>query len=173
MSPTNQGRYRYTDTEIKSILKTVIVLTDTREQKNDHILTGLDNLKIAHKPMALSCGDYSAMLPANPDMGIPRDIFFDNDIIIERKANLSELAGNFGKHRERFKDEMIRSGTAKKYLLIEQGGGYAAILNGQYHTQLSAKSFLEQDAKLIRCICIQLFECMCIYCHSCGYVSVA
>ena len=136
-----QGRYHYTDTEVKAILKSAIVLTDTREQQNSHILTGLEKLKIAHKPKALSFGDYSAMLPSMPDMGIPRDIYFDNDIMIERKANLGELAGNFGKGRERFKDEMIRAGAAKKYLLIEQGVGYAAIFNGQYHSQLSAKAF--------------------------------
>lgn len=136
------ARYRYTDKEISGILKTAVVLTDTREQKNSHILTGLDALKVSHKPMALSCGDYSIMLPANAEAGIPRDMYFDSEIIIERKANLSELAGNFSKHRERFKDEMIRAGTASKYLLVEQGGSYAAIINQQYHSQLSSKAFL-------------------------------
>ena len=136
-----QARYHYSDTEIKAILRTAVVLTDTREQKNTHILNAFDKLNVAHRPMALSYGDYSVMLPANPEAGITRDMYFDNVIMIERKANLGELAGNFGKQRERFKDEMIRAGAARKYLVVEQGGGYAGIMNQQYHTKLSAKSF--------------------------------
>jgi len=138
---TARYRYHYADSEVKAILKTAVVLTDTREQSNGHILTGLDTLKVAHRPMALSFGDYSVMLPANPEAGIVRDTYFDNEITIERKANLDELAGNFSKHRERFKDEMIRAGSASKYLLIEQGGGYAAIINKQYRAKLSHKAF--------------------------------
>jgi ERCC4-type nuclease len=137
----NRGRYHYPDTEIKGILKRAVVLTDTREQQNDHILTALDALKVSHAPMTLSFGDYSVMLPAMPEAGISRDIYFDGEIIIERKRNLDELAGNFTTGRERFKDEMIRAGQAQKYLIIEQGGGYSAILNSQYRARLSAKSF--------------------------------
>ena len=136
-----KGRYRYTDKEAKSILKAAVVLTDTREQQNGHILTGLEKLSVKHKQMGLSCGDYSVMLPACPEMGLHREVYFDNAVMIERKASLNELAGNLGKSRERFKDELIRAGDAQKYLLIEQGGGYSAILNQQYHSQLSAKAF--------------------------------
>jgi len=138
---TNRGRYHYSDAEIKSILKSAVVLSDTREQNNTHILTALDKLKVTYKPMSLSFGDYSVMLPAQPEAGINRDMYFDAEITIERKADLDELAGNFTTGRERFKDEMIRAGTARKYLLVEQGGGYAAILNRQYCSKLSEKSF--------------------------------
>jgi len=138
----NKGRHRYSDAEIKTILKSAVVLTDTREKCNEHILSGLDALKVSHKPVALSFGDYSVMLPAIPEAGINRDTYFDAEITIERKANLDELAGNFTTHRERFHDEMIRAGAASKYLLIEQGGSYAAILNRQYRSRLSEKSFL-------------------------------
>ena len=137
----NRGRYHYSDAEIKTILKSAVVLTDTREQSNAHILTALDTLKVAHKPIALSCGDYSVMLPFQSEAGIGRDIYFDGEIIIERKAHLDELAGNFTTGRERFKDEMIRAGTARKYLMVEQSNGYAAILSRQYHNKLSEKAF--------------------------------
>ena len=132
---------KYSDSEIKRILKSLVVLCDTREQKNGHITAALDKLKVAHKPLALSYGDYSIMLPALQDTGINRDTYFDNEIIIERKSSLDELAGNFTTGRERFKDEMIRAGSAHKYLIVEQSGGYAAILNHQYQSQLSSKSF--------------------------------
>jgi len=134
-------RYRYTDNEIKAILQAATVLTDTREQKNEHILTGFDRLKVKHQPMTLSSGDYAVMLPAKPEAGISRDLYFDNAILIERKATLNELAGNFTTGRERFKDEMIRAGTVSKHLIIEQGGSYAAIFNQQYASRLSAKAF--------------------------------
>ena len=137
----SRGRFHYPDNEVKAILKSAVVLTDTREQDNGHILTALDGLKVSHKAMALSFGDYSVMLPAMPEAGISRDTYFDGEIIIERKRNLDELAGNFTTSRERFKDEMIRAGPAHKYLIVEQGGGYAAILNRQYHSRLSQKSF--------------------------------
>ena len=132
---------KYSDPEIKRILKSLVVLCDTREQKNGRITATLDKLKVAHKPMALSYGDYSVMLPAQQEVGISRDTYFDSEIIIERKASLDELAGNFTVGRERFKDEMIRAGSSHKYLLVEQSGGYTAILNHQYQSQLSAKSF--------------------------------
>jgi len=137
----NQTRFHYSDSEVKKILKTAVVLTDTREKQHSHILIGLDRLKVSHTPKALSFGDYSVMIPVNPEAGIIRDTYFDNSITIERKANLDELVGNFSQHRERFKDEMIRAGDAHKYLIIEQGGGYGAILNQQYRNQLSAKAY--------------------------------
>ena len=138
----SRGRYRYSDTELKTILKSGVVLSDTREQANAHILTGLDRLQVGHVAMALSFGDYSIMLPAKPEAGIYRDMYFDTEITIERKGDLSELALNFTTGRERFKDEMTRAGHARKYLLVEQCGGYAAILNRQYRSKLSEKSFL-------------------------------
>jgi len=137
----NKGHYHYNAAEIKSILKTAVVLCDTREQENGHILTALDDLGISYKAITLRFGDYSVMLPAMPEAGINRDVYFDNEIMVERKANLDELAGNFTTSRERFKDEMLRAGNARKYLIIEQGGGYSAILNKQYRCKLSEKSF--------------------------------
>lgn len=135
------GRYHYTDNEIKAILHSAVVLCDTREQQNNHILKAFDAMNILHKPYKLDAGDYSVLLPANPEAGIYRDTYFDNDILIERKANLDELSGNFTANRERFKNEMIRAGSAQKHLVIEQGGDYAAILNHEYQSKLSERSF--------------------------------
>lgn len=135
------GHYHYTQTEIKKLLHSAVILCDSREQKNSHILKALDALNVPHINRKLDCGDYSVMLPARPDAGITRDIYFDNEIIIERKADLDELSGNFTVSRERFKDEMIRAGAARKYMIVEQGGGYSAILNHQYQSKLSERAF--------------------------------
>lgn len=132
--------YSYTDTEVKDILKSMVVLCDTREQRNEHITAEFDRLKVQHKPCKLSTGDYSVMLPAMPDYGIARSMRFDRAILVERKGSLEELSGNFTKERERLKDELCRAKDTKTYLLIE-GASYGDILEHRYQTQLSEKAF--------------------------------
>ena len=62
--------YKYTDKEIDQLVKSIVILTDTREQKNQHILDWLDKKKIPHKTKALPNGDYSFYVPANPVLKI-------------------------------------------------------------------------------------------------------
>ena len=54
----------------------------------------------------------------------------ENNIIIERKANLLELCGNFCQGRKRFEREFIRAkeAGAKIYLLIEDSQGREKML---------------------------------------------
>ena len=49
--------YKYTDKEIDQLVRSIVILTDTREQKNQHILDWFDKKKIPHKTKALSNGD--------------------------------------------------------------------------------------------------------------------
>ena len=46
----------YTDAEIKQKLKELVVITDSREQVNDHLITWLDKNHIQHKSRALETG---------------------------------------------------------------------------------------------------------------------
>ena len=64
----------------------------------------------------------------------------DNDIIIERKASLEELSGNFTTGRTRFEEEFATSKAKKKYLLIENAT-YSDIIEGNYNTQYNKNSF--------------------------------
>ena len=84
----------------------MVVLVDTREKSNSHIIEWLDKKKIPYKLKALSNGDYSFYVPANPNLNIDRDLFFDSHIMIERKGSLEELSSNFSQHRARFEEEM-------------------------------------------------------------------
>lgn len=59
--------YKYTDSELKALLSSMIVLVDTREQINEHVTAYFDKKKIAYTSMKLDTGDYSAMLPKNVD----------------------------------------------------------------------------------------------------------
>jgi ERCC4-type nuclease len=133
-------RYRYTDPEIKTILKSMVILCDTREQRNEHILKAFDAMPVEHKAQALTTGDYTVMLPTLPEFGIMRPTFFDRDIIIERKGSLEELSGNFTKDRERIKDEFTRAAGIKMFFIIE-GASIDDILSHRYQSDLSEKSF--------------------------------
>jgi len=84
------------------IVKSMVIITDTREKKNQHIVDFLDNNGINHRAKAMSVGDYTFELPEHTELNL------DSKFIIERKASLDELAGNFTTGRERFANEFER-----------------------------------------------------------------
>lgn len=135
------GTYKYTETEEKQLLSSIVILIDTREQKNEHIVDYFTKHKIPFKKKALSHGDYSFYLPKNDELSIFRDIYFDNEIIVERKANLNELSNNFSNERNRFEEEFAISKAHKKYLLIENAN-YSDVVQGNYDTKYNKKSFI-------------------------------
>lgn len=132
-------KYYYTDKEKNQLLKSIVPIVDTREQQNTHITDWFDKKKIQWKSKALKQGDYSFYLPANPELNIDRDLYFDKEIIIERKNSADELAVNFSKHRTRFEEEMATF-PGKKYLLIENCT-YGDIVSGNYRSEYAAKSY--------------------------------
>ena len=131
--------YKYKETEIKEIVKSMVILVDTRE-KETHITDFFDKKKIVWKSKKLDRGDYSFMIPANPDLDIPRDLYFDNEVIIERKGSLEEISGNLTNGRDRFEKELALS--PKDKVLLLEGGGFSDIVSGNYNTKYSKKSFL-------------------------------
>lgn len=134
-------RYYYTEKESKEILNNLTILVDTREQENKHIIEFLAKKKVNYKNKKLDFGDYSFMLPSIPELGIIKPIFFDNEIVVERKGSLTELSGNLTKDRERFEKELIRKKDSKFYLMIEDGS-WEDIESGNYRTQYNPRSYL-------------------------------
>jgi ERCC4-type nuclease len=134
------NNYHYTDSEQKQLLKSLVVLVDTREQNSSHITGYFNSNGISFMPHKLDSFDYSVMIPANPELGIVRDLYFNKQIGIERKANLEELSGNLTQCRERFEREFERIPQARKYLLIE-GGSYSDIFTNNYSTKLNSTAF--------------------------------
>lgn len=102
-------RLKFTDQEIKKILKNLTIIIDSREQKAGPYKKWFDRNHIAYiskeeaekmkkkTAYCLSHGDYSAMLPPGSIPGVDFEIWFDKDIVIEKKGNIKELAGNFSK----------------------------------------------------------------------------
>lgn len=135
-------RHRYTETEADKILNSMVILVDSREkQGSDHIIAYFDRHHVPYKKMGLPCGDYSFMLPADPELGIERDKYFYDDIFIERKNSAEELSGCFTKTRSRFEEEFASAKAKYKYLLIEKTD-YPQIVEGNYNTDYGSKSFV-------------------------------
>ena len=102
-------RNRYTETEIKTILKNLCVIVDTREQVWVNIEDYFKKQNIQYRRENLNQGDYSICIVSNEEtkpLGITRDLYFDNEIVIERKASIDEVAGNMKEpDRTRLKKE--------------------------------------------------------------------
>lgn len=133
------NNFKYTDMEMEELVSSLTVLVDTREKRNEHILDYFDRKKILYTKKALDYGDYSFMLPANEKLSIPRDLYFNNQIVVERKASLEEISGNLTKERDRFEKELCLA-PKTKVLLIENAN-YSDIATGNYNTQYNKKSF--------------------------------
>ncbi|MBU2701164.1 ERCC4-type nuclease [Sporomusaceae bacterium BoRhaA] len=134
-------RYHYTETELKSLLSSITIIIDTRENQNQHITDYLDKHKVPHISRKLDYGDYTAMLPVNSDLGIMRDTYFTDTIAIERKNSLDELANNLTADRLRFESELIRSHGCRMLLMIESGG-YDDIIKHNYRSKYEPKSYI-------------------------------
>jgi ERCC4-type nuclease len=119
----------------------MVLLIDTREKSSKHLTNYWDSHKIEYESLALPSGDYSFKVKAMPDLGINEDLYFYQDIVLERKNSLEELSGCFAQTRERFNDEWSRCYAKRRYLLIENAT-YEDLVNGKYNTQYSSKSFL-------------------------------
>jgi len=133
--------YAYTDTELNNILKTLTIVVDTREQVNDHILNYLRQKDIPIKIKKLDVGDYSCMIPANPELGIARDIYLES--YVERKAHMDEICGNLQKDTQTaFENELIRSQGKRFVLIVEDLESYGKLLRGDYRSRYDPKALL-------------------------------
>jgi len=127
--------------QIKKLADSIVILIDTREKQNKHILKFLDYENIKYQSYTFKFADYSFMLPANKKLGIAEDVYFDNRMVIERKNSIEELCGNIGTNRERFKRELDKAGRSKFTLLIENAT-YAQMVQGKYKSKVSIASLI-------------------------------
>ena len=144
-------RYKFKDKEIATIKKNLVVLIDTREQRNEHIKEFFEKKNINFKIHKLDFGDYSIMIPKNAIEGLERDIYFDRDIVIERKANIDELASNFKEDGVRIKTEMahINKYNIRSYLFIEDPNYDFNIRSGNYRSNYKPESLYARIKKSI------------------------
>ena len=131
---------KFTESQQKKILKSLVVLVDTREKKFSHVTNWFDTQGVPWERRKLDQGDYSIKLPANPDLGIDEDIYFDKLVMLERKAGLSEISGNLTKDRARIEKEFANA-PPHKVLLIE-GSSFNDLIMGNYKTDLKPNAFV-------------------------------
>jgi ERCC4-type nuclease len=132
--------FKYTDKQRDALLSSINILVDSREQQNKHITDYFDKKNIQYSTKALSYGDYSFFIPQNNELDIPRDLYFDKEIAVERKGSLEELSGNFSQQRDRFEKELSLF-HGRMFLLIENAN-YQDICDGNYKTQYNKKSYI-------------------------------
>ena len=118
----------------------MIILIDSREKQNTHITDSFDKNSISYKKKSLDYGDYSFVIPQNEGLSIPKDLYFDKKVCVERKASLEEISGNLTNGRDRFEKELCLA-PKTKVLLIENAS-YEDIATGNYNTQYNRKSFI-------------------------------
>ena len=116
----------------------MVVLVDTREKKNDHIISYFSKAEIPYEQKALTYGDYSFYIPKNEKLALPRDLYFDKQIMIERKGSLEELSGNLTTARDRLEKELSLA-PPTKVVLVE--ASYEDLVSGNYNTNYNNKSF--------------------------------
>lgn len=128
--------FKYSDKEIEQTLKDAIVICDTREQKNEHIIKYFDSKKIPYIKEKLEYGDYTLKVKAQGG----RDYYLSDTLTIERKANLEELSNNLAHERERMIAEFSRK--RGRMLLLIENAEYEDIINHNYKSQYQPKSFM-------------------------------
>lgn len=116
------------------------IVCTTNEQVNGHITDFFDKKKIPYINRSLRTGDYCFRVDACPELGFACDTYFTDELFIERKNSLSELAGSI--NQEAFHYELKRARPIKhKYLLVEQPNGWQGILAHDYINKYNEKSF--------------------------------
>lgn len=138
-------KHYYTASEYKKLLESMVILVDTREQKDEDIVKWFDDNGIKHKSRALKTGDYSFMIPKNIELGVTFDTYFNDNFIVERKNSVDELAGNFSKTDKdsgRIMREFARMEHMDNCHLIIENDSIADVLDGNYRSALNSDSFL-------------------------------
>lgn len=152
-------KHRYTDKEYKQLLENLVVLHDSREQSSSHILDYFEKEGITHEKRALKTGDYSFKISACPELGFSRDTYFTDELCIERKNSLSELAGNFTEKDGRFLREIGRMGTIKSCYLIVENDSMSDLFRAEYRSDYNSDSFVRTLLTLQKRVHLYTYFC--------------
>ena len=133
-------KHYYTANEYKELLKQLRIVVDTAEKENTAITDFFDKRGVPYIDRKLRNGDYNFRIDQAPCYGFPTDTYFTDELMIERKNSLSELASSI--NNEAFHYELKRARPIEhKYLLVEQPNGWQGILDHDYRNKYSEKAF--------------------------------
>lgn len=136
----------------------IIVLYDTREKSNAHILNKLAKNGVEYRRETFKFGDYSFILK-NTITG--EEIDFRDKYVIERKSNIDELAQNVGKKREQFINEFKRckGANARMDVVIEDANWYLNIITHNYRSKFKSTALKNSLMALEAQFGINFFGC--------------
>lgn len=125
--------------EIDHCLESMVLLVDTREQPTKKLRDRLELSGLPYERRKLNAGDYSCKCTL-PD---GNELSLENRTVIERKMNLDELCGCFGRERARFEREFKRAAEVgcRIYLLVE-GGSWEKIYAGKYRSRFTPQALI-------------------------------
>lgn len=134
-------KYYYTQSQYKELLKHLCIVGTSNEQKNQHISDFFKEKEIPFETRALKTGDYCFKITKCEELGFSIDTYFTDELFIERKNSLDELASSI--NNESFHYELKRSQLIEhKYLIVElDSNGWKDILKHNYNSKYNEKSF--------------------------------
>lgn len=131
--------FKYTDKEIDQLVKSMVIICDTRENNSMHILEYFTQKNVPYEIRKLDTGDYSFKLPANPELGIMRDTYFKS--FVERKNSVDEICGNLQKDTQQaFINELIRSQGSRFVIFVEDENFDENLAQGKYRSKYDPKA---------------------------------
>lgn len=120
----------------------MVILVDTRDKTNDKILNYFDDNGIEYKSKALKTGDYSFMVKKNLELGFLVDTYFSDELCIERKNGVSEIAGNMVEKDDRFLKELNRMINIKDVYILIENDKFDDIVSHNYRSSYNETAFL-------------------------------
>ena len=130
--------------EVEKSLKSMTVLVDSNEQDTERARERYAAFSVPYARQKLDFGDYTYNFIT--ESGVPyyreSDARIFPDVVIERKADLTELSNNLIQEKARFEREFkrARDRNAKIYLLVENAT-WQAIYAGHYGTKAHPNAY--------------------------------
>lgn len=125
--------------EITQILKSLVIVVDSREKETPLLHQRLSSLPCAYVRRKLDFGDYTADVTL-----LDGETFsLEKKVTFERKNSIDEICGNFTTNRPRFVREFERAkeAGAKTYILIENAS-WEKINRGAYRSKMAPAALI-------------------------------
>ena len=142
-------KWKFKDKELKKILDNLTIIVDSRENANSHIIEFFKIYIIPYVVEKLPFGDYSCKLPAGSFEHQGRDIYFNNDFVLERKANIDEICSNLKENAARLKKELahLNKHDIEFYIFLEDENYELNLRNANYMSQYDAFTLMQRIYK--------------------------
>lgn len=144
------SKRRFTPKQYKTLLDNMVILVDTREKTNQKIIEYFDRNNIPYKVQSLSTGDYSFYVRACEELDMPYDLYYQDELVIERKNSVSEIAGNLNEKDSRFLRELGRFKEIKDVHIIVENDRLDDIIEHNYRSKMNELSFFRTILTLQR-----------------------